>query len=276
MPLIDFRYRPPTRETLESFIQHPVYSEYMKHSSFPAQKAKTLDECVASLKDLSVQKVVFTGRDCESNYRYPSSNDLVLRYMEAFPDVFIGFYGIDPHKKMDGVRAFCRAVKDHGMRGASMEPCMAHTAADDALYYPFYAACCELNVPIIITAGLSPYMPGVTLAPMHPSRIDKVAGDFPELRILISHGGYPWIMEAVAVTQRNSNVFLDFSTCRGKPLFSVLVEACGSVIADSVLFASASPFVDVKKAVADFYALPLDDEVKNKIAFTNGVRFLGL
>ena len=276
MSIIDFRYRPSTRESLDSFINHPVYREYIKLTPFASTPSKTLEACVEELRSLGIEKAVYTGRDCESTYSYPPSNDLVLECMHAFPDMFIGFYGFDPHKKMEGVREFRRAVEQDGMRGASIEPCMAHLRSDDALYYPLYTVCCELNVPVIITAGLSPFMPGVSIEPMHPMYIDNVARDFPELRILISHGGYPWMLDAVAVAQRNVNVYLDFSTCVGKLQSQVLMEAAGSVISNKVLFASANPFVSVSKAVTDFHNLPFSPEVVEKISFTNGQRFLGL
>lgn len=276
MSIIDFRYRPSTRESLDSFIKHPVYSEYVKLTPFAAQKTKSLAECASELGSLGIEKAVYTGRDCSSTYNYPDSNALVLQCMRAYPHLFIGFYGFDPHKKMEGLRKFRRAVQEDGMRGASIEPCMAHLRADDARYYPLYAACCDLAVPVIITAGLSPFMPDVTLDPMDPRYIDTVARDFPELRILISHGGYPWMLEAVAVTQRNKNVYLDFSTCLGKPQANVLIEAATTCISDKVLFASGNPFVDVTKAVEAFSALPFPAEIREKISCANGCAFLGL
>ena len=276
MSIIDFRYRPSTRASLDSFIRHPVYREYVKLTPFASTPAKSLEACVEELQSLGIEKAVYTGRDCESTYAYPPSNDLVLECMRAFPDLFIFFYGFDPHKKMAGVREFRRAVEEDGMRGASIEPCMAHIRADDALYYPLYTVCCELNVPVIITAGLSPFMPDVSLDPMHPVYIDNVARDFPELRILISHGGYPWMLEAVAVTQRNRNVYLDFSTCVGKPQSQTLIEAAGSVISRKVLFASANPFVDVSRAVSAFRNMPFSPEVMERISHVNGREFLGL
>lgn len=276
MPIIDFRYRPSTRESLDSFINHPVYSEYMKVTPFASKQARSLEDCVEELHRLDIVKAVYTGRDCSGNYAFPDSNNLVLDCMRKHPDLFIGFYGFDPHRKMDALRGFRTAVTRDGMRGASIEPCMAGLRADHALYYPLYAACCEMDVPVIVTAGLAPHMPTISLDPMDPRYIDNVARDFPELRILISHGGYPWIIEAMAVAQRNRNVYLDFSTCLGKPLANVLIEAAGSSLSDKVVFASANPFVDVSRAVEAFAGLPFAPDIRERIAYFNGCAFLGL
>ena len=276
MSIIDFRYRPSTRESIDSFIKHPVYREYIKFTPFASTPSKSLEACVEELRGLGIDKAVYTGRDCESTYNYPSSNDLVYACMQAYPDMFIGFYGFDPHKKMAAVREFRHAVEHEGMRGASIEPCMAHLRSDHALYYPLYTVCCEMNVPVIITAGLSPFMPDVSMDFMNPVYIDNVARDFPDLRILISHGGYPWMLEAVAVTQRNRNVYLDFSTCIGKPQSQVLIDAAATVISRKVLFASANPFVNVTKAVSSVQNLPFTPEVMERILSLNGREFLGL
>lgn len=276
MKIMDFRYRLSTRQSLDSFIKHPVYAEYIKRTPFASTPAKSMDECIDEVRSLGIVKAVYTGRDCETTYHFPPSNDLVEEAIKADPDLFIGFWGVDPHKKMPALRELRDAVENRGMRGASIEPCMAHIRSDHALYYPLYAACCDLDIPVVITAGLSPFMPNVSMDEMRPTYIDNVARDFPDLRILISHGGYPWMLEAIAVIQRNSNVYLDFSTCLGKLQSDVIIEAANTSITDKVLFASANPFVPVAKAVAAFQALPLSDEAKEKISYSNGCTFLGL
>jgi predicted TIM-barrel fold metal-dependent hydrolase len=162
------------------------------------------------------------------------------------------------------------------MRGASIDPGMAHCAISDARFYPLYAMCCDYDVPVIMTAGLSPFMHGVTLEPMNPHHVDKVARDFPELKIVMSHGGYPWIADAVAVTMRNRNVYMDFSTCEGKLFGGEYIRAANEYITDKVVFSSANPFVEVAKAVAKYDSLPLTPECRRKLLYENGRRLLGM
>ena len=276
MPIIDFRYRPSTRESIDSVMTNPVYSEYVKLTDFPKRPVKSLDACIEELKELGIVKAVVAGRDCESSYDTPNTNTSVLECIEKAPDLFIGFYGFDPGKGMPGLRAFRTAVERDGMRGASIDPCMAHCRVSDARYYPLYAARCDYEIPAIITAGLSPHMPGVILDHMDPRYVDMVARDFPELRILISHGGYPWVNEAVAVVMRNRNVYLDFSTCESKLFGEFYIKAANTCITDKVVFSSANPFVEVAKAVKKYEELELTQEVREKLFYQNGIRFLGL
>lgn len=199
MKIIDFRYRPSTRASLDSVIKNPVYCEYIKKTDFCSRPEKSLPECIDELRGLDIAKAVVSGRDIESTYAIQSTNDDVLQCMAAAPDLFIGFWAYDPHKGMTAVRRFRKAVLEDGIRGAAIDAAMAHCAVDDAKFYPLYAMCCEFDIPVIMTAGLSPFMPKVVLDSTDPRHIDRVATDFPELKILLSHGGYPWVLEAIAL-----------------------------------------------------------------------------
>jgi predicted TIM-barrel fold metal-dependent hydrolase len=147
---------------------------------------------------------------------------------------------------------------------------------DDAKFYPLYAMCCEFDIPVIMTAGLSPFMPKVVLDSTDPRHIDRVATDFPELKILLSHGGYPWVLEAIALVLRHSNIYMDFSTCESKLMGQNYIQAANEYITDKVVFASANPFVEVHKAVEKYQRLDLTEECRRKLFYENGMKLLGL
>ena len=275
MSIIDCRYRPNTQQTMHSVLHNPVYSQYIEITDFKSRPVKSLDACIAELQGLGIEKAVITGRDCESTFASPHTNDDVLECMRAAPDLFVGFYGYDPYKGMTAFAGMKKAV-EQGMRGASIEPCMAKCCVADAKYYPLYALCCDYNIPVSITAGLSPFMPGVVLEHMDPRYIDRVASDFPALRMLVSHGGYPWVNEAVAVCMRHRHVFMDFSTCERKLFGEFYVRAANEYITDKVVFSSANPFVDVAKAVQTYSDLQFTPATRQKIMRDNATRLLQL
>ena len=163
MKVMDCRYRPTTAAWMDTFVKNPVYAEYVKITGFDRKPVKDLDACVAQLAELGVEKAVITGRDIESTFAAPSSNPLVDASVAAYPSLFIGVYGYDPHKGMKGYRAMKKALEEKRSAGASIEPGMSKCPVDSALYYPLYALCCDHDVPVMITAGLSPHMPGVLL-----------------------------------------------------------------------------------------------------------------
>lgn len=276
MSIIDFRFRPNTKETLDGIGSSPMFSGLCDLINFPTMAPQTVRECVADLRAHNVVKAVITGRDCETTYGAKSNNQSVLDFVAEFPDMFIGFAGVDPHKGMNGLRQLCDAVDNKGMRGAAIDPYLAKIYVNDAKYYPFYAKCCEYDIPLIITTGPATLVPEAIIDHVAPRYIDIVARDFPELKIVASHGGYPWISEMVNVAQRNANVYVDLSEYERSPLSEAYIEAANTMITDKVLYASAHPFVDFKTALKTYSDLPFTPEAREKIMYGNAAKLLGL
>lgn len=276
MAIIDFRFRPNTKETLDGIGSSPMFSGLCKLINFPTMAPQTLPEVVADLKAHGVVKAVITGRDCETTYGAKSNNQSVLDFVGAFPDMFIGFSGVDPHKGMAGLRDLENSVKNQGMRGAAIDPYLAQIYVNDAKYYPFYAKCCELDIPMIITTGPATLVPQAIMDHVAPRYIDIVARDFPELKLIVSHGGYPWISEMINVAQRNANVYVDLSEYENSPLSEAYLQAANTMISDKVLYASAHPFVDFKTALKTYGDLAFTPDVREKVMYSNAAKLLGL
>ena len=276
MAIIDFRFRPNTKATLDGIGSSPMFSGLCDLINFPTMAPQTVPEVVADLKRHNVVKAVITGRDCETTYGVKSNNQSVLDFVSEFPDMFIGFSGFDPHKGMNGLRELTDALQNKGMRGAAIDPYLAKIYVNDAKYYPVYAKCCEFDVPLIITTGPATLVPDSIIDHVAPRYIDIVARDFPELKIVASHGGYPWISEMINVAQRNPNVYVDLSEYERSPLSEAYIQAANTMITDKVLYASAHPFVDFKTALQTYSDLPFTPEAREKIMFSNAVKLLGL
>lgn len=276
MSIIDMRFRPATHETLQGILTNPLYQAFSAATNFAQRPEKTLKEEVDMLRGLDVVHAVVTGRDIASSVNTASTNPGMLECIQKYPEFFTGFYGIDPLLRMDALRAFRRAVREYGVKGASIDPAMSGVAVNSALYYPFYAACCEENIPVAITTGCSCGMPHVVLEHHAPWLIDRVASDFPELTIIVSHGAYPWIMEMVGVATRHSNVYLDFSACT--MLFNVeqYVHAANRQLMNKVLFASAHPFDHIADTLKLYDSLPFTAEAREHVMYKNAAAILGL
>ncbi len=81
--------------------------------------------------------------------------ETVARMVQAHPDRFHALAGVDPTEGMAGVRALEHAVRELGFVGAHLYPHWFELAPDHARYYPFYAKCVELDVPIQMQVGQS-------------------------------------------------------------------------------------------------------------------------
>ncbi len=165
---------------------------------------------------------MITGRDCETTYGAKSNNESVTEFVSRYPEKFIGFVGLDPHKGMKAIAELKASVQELGMKGAAVDPYLAQIYANDAKYYPIYSKCCELDIPIVFTTGPATLVPNAIIDHVAPRYIDVVARDFPELKIVISHGGYPWVNEAITL-QKGIETFtstclnMNFLPCR-KPI----------------------------------------------------------
>jgi hypothetical protein len=127
-----------------------------------------------------------------------------------------------------------------------------------------------------MTTGTASFVPGAVIDHVGPRYIDYVARDFPELKIVMSHGGYPWVSEAVIVAQRNKNVFIEMSEYELWPHAEVYTKATNELISDKMMFASAHPFVDYRIQLEKYAGLPFEKDVYEKVMYGNAARVLGL
>ncbi|HTW86467.1 MAG TPA: amidohydrolase family protein, partial [Candidatus Binataceae bacterium] len=123
------------------------------------------------------------------------------------PDRFSGLAGVDPTRGMQGVRELERAVREYGFVGAHLYPHWFELAPDHARYYPYYAKCCELDIPIMMQVGQNLIYQRDRRLPSvgRPITLDRVAIDFPELRLIGIHIGYPWTDEMISMAWKHQN-----------------------------------------------------------------------
>ncbi|MBQ7738236.1 MAG: amidohydrolase [Desulfovibrionaceae bacterium] len=276
MKVIDFRFRPNTPEIIDGIKNSSMFKAACKAIGFDARKPQPLSDIVADLDKLEVELGVITGRDCETTYGFPANNKSVLEFVQAYPKKFVGFWGIDPHKKRAALDEMEHVVKDLGMKGIAIDPYLAHIPASEARFYPLYTRCVDLGIPVFITMAPPPQVPGAILEYADPRDVDKVARDFPELTIIMSHGGYPFVNEAIYTCLRNANVYMDISEYERAPMIEVYTRAMNDLIPDKVIFASAHPFVELKDALEAYKQFPLKDDVREKVMYANAKRILGL
>jgi len=169
-----------------------------------------LDAFVRQLDEMGVEKAVIFNLDEET----PSGlkglpNDYYADVVRRYPDRFIGMAGIDPLKGVDAVREIRRSY-DLGLRGIGVRPFMFGLPPHHAQFYPLYATCVELDIPVWFHMGIN--YSTLTMEVERPIYLDIVAQDFPDLKIIAGHGGWPWVPEMMAVVRRNANVYIDIAS----------------------------------------------------------------
>ena len=191
----------------------------------------------------------------------------VAHWCNEHPDRFSGLAGVDPYRGMQGLRDLEQAVREFGFVGAHVYPHWFKLAPNEALYYPYYAKCCELDIPIMMQVGQNLiYQKEVRLPSVaRPILLDQIAIDFPDLRLLGIHIGVPWTDEMIAMAWKHANVYIGIDAYAPKYLPPNLVHYMNSYGADKVLFGTDWPVIDPERAVNEMKAHNFKPEVYAKI-----------
>ncbi len=212
----------------------------------------------------------------KGSYEIPYAQ--VAQWCGRYPDRFSGLAGVDPYRGMQGLRDLTQAVKEYGFVGAHLYPHWFKLAPDQALYYPYYAKCCELDVPIMMQVGQNLiYQKDVRLPSVaRPILLDQVAIDFPELTLIGIHIGVPWTDEMIAMAWKHQNVFIGIDAYAPKYLPPALKHYMNSYGADKVMFGTDWPVIDPERAVREMKAHDFKPASYDKIMRGNALKVFRL
>ena len=197
--------------------------------------------------------------------------EVVADAVTEHPAHFSGLIGIDPFAGMTGVRELEHAVREQSFIGAHVYPHWFELAPDHAKYYPFYAKCVELDIPIQVQVGQSlVYSKDFPCRSVgRPITLDAVACDFPELRIIGIHVGIPWTDEMIAMAWKHENVFIGCDAHSPKYWPESFVRYISSYGQDKVIFGTDFPVLDFVRTIGEIRALGFGPEVLSKLLRDN-------
>jgi len=200
--------------------------------------------------------------------------EMVAALVAAHPDRFSGLAGVDPTMGMQALRDLEFAVRELGFIGAHSYPHWFEMAPDDPRYYPVYAKCVELDIPIQLQVGQSLiYTPEQRLrSTARPISLDPVACHFPELRLIGIHIGIPWADEMIAMAWKHENVFIGSDAHSPRYWPANFVHFLDSYGRDKVLFGTDFPVLDFRRTREEFDALGLRPETRRKVLRDNAER----
>jgi hypothetical protein len=194
------------------------------------------------------------------------------------PTRFAGLAGIDPFRGMQGLRDLECAVKELGFVGAHLYPHWCEIAPDHALFYPYYAKCCELDVPIMMQVGHNLVYSRQRRLPSvgRPITLDRVAIDFPELKLIGIHIGIPWTDEMISMCWKHENVYMAGDAYAPKHWPPQFVHYANTYGREKVLFGTDWPVIDPERAVAEIQGLGMREESQRLMMRENAVRVFRL
>ncbi|MCP4756152.1 MAG: amidohydrolase [Proteobacteria bacterium] len=200
---------------------------------------------------------------------------------KKYPQKLIPWCRINPRSGAAGVVDLERAVKDLGIKGLEVSTFRDQLYANDKQYYPLYAKCVELNIPVRIYCTMN-YATDRAMDLGRPIYLDEVARSFPKLTIIAGLGGWPWVPELVGLARRHPNVYIDFAAHRPKYLakpgsgFEMLLQFGNTLLQDRILFASSwmTLGLPLQQITGEVLDLPLKESVKKKWMYENAARLL--
>ncbi|MEM6459542.1 MAG: amidohydrolase family protein [Planctomycetota bacterium] len=180
--------------------------------------------------------------------------EAVAEAVAARPGRRVGFVGIDPTLGKAVTRF--EAALDAGLVGVTVSPAAAGFHPADTRAMELYEAAAARGVPVLIETNAK-LAREVRLEFAVPYLLDEVARGFPDLKIVVSSFGLPWIDQGVALMAKHPNVYAEVSglVVRSWQLYNAMVQAYQSGVMGQVLFGSGFPFCDPPAAIKTLYSV---------------------
>jgi predicted TIM-barrel fold metal-dependent hydrolase len=241
-------------------------------------------ELAGRYRDLGMMAVLVNSDD-ETRSGVPGApNALLGEAVTAHPDVFLAMCGIDPWKGRAALEEVRRCHGEYGVLGVGeLNPARQAFFPNDRRFYPLWQLCADLGLVVMFHCGFpgagagTPGGMGYQLDYARPvPYLDAVAADFPELRIIAAHPGWPWHLENLAACWHKSNYYIDLSGWAPRYLPPEVVRYADSLISDRVLFGSDWPVLEPERWLHEFGELPVKPASRDKILLGNALKLFGL
>jgi predicted TIM-barrel fold metal-dependent hydrolase len=207
--------------------------------------------------------------------------DLVAKYPGAFPGILAS---LDTSAKdLAAVARYAEElVKNPNVKGFKFHPPDQAFYPSDKKYYDIWDViqasnkACLFHVGFTVLGANTEGGSGIALDYGRPIHLDTLARDFPSMKIVAAHPGWPWEQELIGVVTHKKNVFVDTSGYLAEQLPEIFIKAIGGRLQDKALFGTDFPYVDLEKALLSFDKMNFKQPAKDKILFANAQALFNL
>lgn len=244
--------------------------------------AKTEDEVIAEFKAAGIDAVLVALDLTTTINTRACDNDYVAAMRDRHDCIIQAWGAVEPAMGQAAIDEAKHAIRDLKMLGFHFHPIMQHFSVDDQRYYPLWEEISALKAPVMIDVGMTgmgaglPGGMGAKTRHAHPSSIDALAADFPDLTIIMAHPGYPWIDETTTVALHKGNVYWEMSGWAPRYLPESLKRDIRGRLSDKVMFGSDYPSIPHARLYEEWGAMGYSEEQLNKFYHGNAERVLGL
>ncbi len=260
-------FRDSIKEPISKASTFPV--EYLFKGNVPGALPGDLDPVAVTLEQMDLYGIERGLIGCE--------DDVSRRALREHPARFIASTSADANDILGTVRKIRQLKQEYDIRAVGTFPagCTPQIPINDAKWYPVYATCADLGIPIFICAGI----PGPRLPSMcqHVEMLDIVCYDFPELTIVTRHGCQPWTELMVKLMLKWPNLHYSTSAFAPKHYDQRIIDYANTRGADRVIYAGYFPMgLTLQRIFADMPDVGFNDDVWPKFLRGNAERVLGL
>jgi uncharacterized protein len=273
MRILDFHTHPhrPTdlNPAMRAWVRRtsPAVREHGDALSDPRHAA-------ALLRADGIERAVLLPEHCPATSGHVRT-ETVLELCRQVPDFFVPFACVNPNLDPDPL-ALLRRYLEEGAAGLKLYPSYQFFHPHERRMYRLYEACAARGVPVLFHVGSS-VVPGTRLEYCHPLHLVEVAVDFPELPLVMAHGGRGlWYEECAFLARHYANIYIDVAGLPPSRLLERFPEL--ERLAAKVVFGSDWPGMPTSPgANARVLAgLGLSSDAVDRILYRNAARLLGL
>jgi predicted TIM-barrel fold metal-dependent hydrolase len=208
----------------------------------------------------------------------PNSNDHAIALATTYSDVFPGILAsLDTGARdLDAVARYAEALAQNPtVVGFKFHPPDQGFYPDDKKFYGIWETLQSGNKPVMFHVGFTVLGAdtdggsGIALDYGRPIHLDRLARDFPRMKIVAAHPGWPWEQELIGVVTHKKNVYVDTSGYLAEQLPEIFRKAIAGRLQDKALFGTDFPYVDLRRALLSFDKMDFTDTVKEKILMAN-------
>jgi len=204
-------------------------------------------------------------------------NSTNLEACRKHPDRFFASYGANPNNGMEEVRKIRKLHKEHGLKAVTGFPSglCPQVPLNDKKYYPIYATCVDLDIPICLCVGVPG--PRIPMEPQKVEHIDEVCWFFPELKFVMRHGGEPWVDLAVKLMLKYPNLYYSTSAFAPKHYPKSIIHYANTRGTEKIMYAGYFPMgLSLERIFTDMQNVPFKDHVWPKFLRENAIRVFKL
>jgi predicted TIM-barrel fold metal-dependent hydrolase len=207
-----------------------------------------------------------------------NSNEHVIDLAVSYPDAFAGVLAsLDiGAADLDKVASYAEELVRHdNVKGFKFHPPDEGFYPSDKRFYKIWEVLQSGNKPVMFHVGFTVLGAntdggsGIALDYGRPIHLDTLARDFPRMKIIAAHPGWPWEQELISVLTHKKNVYGDMSGYLAEQLPDIFLKAIRGRLQDKALFGTDFPYVDLEKALTSFDKVDFKSSAKEKILYSN-------